>query len=178
MTLADLAERLGCRLDADGQRAGDAIIAGVADLATARADEIALFAHPRYKAEAATTQAGAVIVADDAPALGRPLLRAKSPYLAFAKALALFHEPPRPVPGISPHAAVAADALVDPGATIGPFVAVGGGARVGAGSVLESHVAIGAGAVVGRDCHIHAHVSIRERVVLGDRVVVQNGAVI
>jgi UDP-3-O-[3-hydroxymyristoyl] glucosamine N-acyltransferase len=178
MTLADLAERLGCRLDAGGERAGDAAIVGVADLATARADEIALFAHPRYKADAAATQAGAVIVAEDAPPLGRPLLRARSPFLAFAKALALFHAPPRPLPGISPQADIAAGAVVDPAATIGPFVAVGAGARIGAGSVVDSHVAIAAGAVVGRDCHVHAHVSIRERVVLGDRVVVQNGAVV
>jgi UDP-3-O-[3-hydroxymyristoyl] glucosamine N-acyltransferase len=174
VTLSQLADQLGCRLEGDG----GATIVGVADLVSARADEIALFAHPRYKAEAAATQAGAVIVADDAPALSRPLLRAKSPVLAFARALALFHTPPRPAPGISPHAAVGAGAVVDPSATIGPFVSIGAGARVGAGSILESHVAVGAGATIGRGCHVHAHVSLREGVVLGDRVVIQNGAVI
>src|SRR5688500_105370 len=133
MTLLELAEHLGCRLEGDGA----ATVVGVADLASARADEIALFAHPRYKAEAAATQAGAVIVAEDAPPLGRPLLRARSPFLAFAKALALFHAPPRPAPGISPQAAIAADAVVDPAATVGPFAAIGAGARVGAGTILE-----------------------------------------
>jgi UDP-3-O-[3-hydroxymyristoyl] glucosamine N-acyltransferase len=174
MTLAELADRLGCRLEGDGA----ATIVGVADLATARPDQIALFAHPRYKADAAATRAGGVIVAEDAPALARPVLRARSPFLAFARALAHFHTPPRPAAGISPRADVAADAVVDPAATVGPFVAVGAGARVGAGTILASHVAIGAGAVVGRDCHLHAHVSIRDGCVLGDRVVVQNGAVI
>lgn len=174
MTVAELADRLGCRLEGDGA----ATIVGVADLVSAGADEVALFAHPRYKAEAAATQAGAVIVADEAAALPRPLLRAKSPVLAFARALALFHTPPRPAPGVSPHAAVGAGAVVDPSATIGPFVSIGVGARVGAGTILESHVSVGAGATIGRDCHIHAHVSLREGVVLGDRVVIQNGAVI
>ncbi len=174
MTLAELADRLGCRLEGDGA----ATIVGVADLATAAADEIALFAHPRYKTAAAETRAAAVIVAEDTPALARPMLRARSPFLAFARALEIFHTPPQPAPGISAAASVAADAVVDPGATIGPFVSVGAGARIGAGSVLESHVAVGPGAVVGRDCRIHAHVSIRERVTIGDRVVVQNGAVI
>ena len=47
VTLAELAEHLGCRLEADGDTAGAATIVGVADLATARADQIALFAHPR-----------------------------------------------------------------------------------------------------------------------------------
>jgi UDP-3-O-[3-hydroxymyristoyl] glucosamine N-acyltransferase len=174
MTLAELADRLGCRLEGDG----GATIVGVADLTVAGPDQVALFAHPRYKAEAAATQAGGVIVADDAPALARPVLRARSPILAFAQALALFHTPPRPAAGISPQADIAPDAAVDPSATIGPFVSVGAGARVGAGTIVVSHVAIGAGAIVGRDCHIHAHVSIREGCVLGDRVILQNGAVI
>jgi UDP-3-O-[3-hydroxymyristoyl] glucosamine N-acyltransferase len=174
MTLAELAAHLDCRLEGDGA----ATVDGVADLASAGPGEIALFAHPRYKAEAAATRAAAVIVADDAPPLGRPLLRAKRPYLAFARALALLHAPPAPVPGVHPAAAVAADAVVDPAATVGPFVSIGPGARVGAGSVLESHVAVGAGSAIGRDCRIHAHVSIRERVTIGDRVVLQNGAVI
>ena len=174
MTLAEVADHLGCRLDGDGA----VMIVGVADLVSARAEEIALFAHPRYKAEAAATQAGAVIVAEDAPAFSRPLLRAKNPVLAFARALALFHTPPRPAPGVSAHAAVGDGAVVDPAATIGPFVSIGAGARVGAGTILESHVAVGAGVTIGRDCHVHAHVSLREGVVLGDRVVIQNGAVI
>jgi UDP-3-O-[3-hydroxymyristoyl] glucosamine N-acyltransferase len=174
MTLAELADRLGCRLEGDGA----ATIVGVADLATAATDEIALFVHPRYKTAAADTRAAAVIVGEDTPALARPMLRAKNPFLAFARALEIFHTPPPPVPGISAAAVVAADAVVDPAATLGPFVSVGAGARIGAGSVLESHVAVGPGAVVGRDCRIHGHVSIRERVTIGDRVVVQNGAVI
>ena len=37
---------------------------------------------------------------------------------------------------------------------------------------------IGPGAVVGDDCVVHAHVSIRERVQIGHRVILQDGAVI
>ena len=43
---------------------------------------------------------------------------------------------------------------------------------------MHPHVVIGRGAVIGEDCLIHALVSIRERVVLGNRVIVQDGAVI
>jgi len=174
MTLAELADCLGCRLEGDG----GATIVGVADLALAGPEHVAFFAHPRYREQALATRAGAVIVAEDTPALPCPMLRARSPYLAFARALSTFHTPPRPAPGVSPQAAVAPDAGVDPTATIGPFVAIGAAARVGAGTIVHSHVAVGAGSVVGRDCVIHAHVSIREGVTIGDRVVVQNGAVI
>jgi UDP-3-O-[3-hydroxymyristoyl] glucosamine N-acyltransferase len=174
MTLAELADGLGCHLEGDG--AGT--IGGVADLAVAGPSDLALFAHPRFREQALATRAGGVIVGPDVPAFGPPLLRTRTPILAFARALALFHTPPRPAAGISPQAAVAPDAVVDPTATIGPFVAIGAGARIGAGTILHSHVAVGDGCVIGRDCLIHAHVSIRERVRIGDRVIVQNGAVI
>src|SRR4029078_10181487 len=39
-------------------------------------------------------------------------------------------------------------------------------------------VVIGARARIGADCVLHAHASIREDVVLGDRVIVHNGAVL
>ena len=132
MTLAEVAERLGCRLDATGPHDGDASIDGVADLATARGDEIALFAHPRYKAEAAATQAGAVIVARTPPALAA-VLRARNPVLAFASPGAV---PCAAAAGarVSPHAAVAADAAVDPTRTIAHSWRAGP-ERVGAGSI-------------------------------------------
>ena len=37
---------------------------------------------------------------------------------------------------------------------------------------------IGPGARIGEDCVIHAHASVRERVVVGNRVILQNGAVV
>jgi len=174
MTLAALADRLGCHLEGDGA----ATIRGVADLPVAGPSDLALFAHPRFRDQALATKAGGVIVADATAAFGPPLLRTRTPILAFARALALFHTPPRPAPGISPQAVVAADAQVDPSATVGPFVAIGAGARIGPGTIVHSHVAVGDGCVIGRDCVIHAHVSIRERVRIGDRVILQNGAVI
>jgi UDP-3-O-[3-hydroxymyristoyl] glucosamine N-acyltransferase len=174
MTLGELAARLDCRLEGDGGIA----ITGVADLATAGPGDLTFFGHPRYRALLDATAAAAVIVGGDAPPLDRPLLRAASPYLAFARALAIFHPPTRPVAGTSPLAWVAPSARVHPEAAIAPFVAIGEEARVGARTIVEPHVSIGRGAVVGEDCVLHAHVSVRDGVRIGDRVIVQNGAVI
>jgi UDP-3-O-[3-hydroxymyristoyl] glucosamine N-acyltransferase len=44
--------------------------------------------------------------------------------------------------------------------------------------VIHPHVVIGRQAVIGDDCVLHAGVSVRERVRLGNRVVVQDGAVV
>ena len=174
MKLRELSERLGCRLEGDG----DLEITRVAGLEEAGPDAVTFFSNPRYTAALKTTRAGAVILADDAPAAPCAMLRAAQPYVTFADAVAIFVPPDRPEPGISPHAVVAADAVVGPGASIGPFVVVGAGARIGARTVVAPLVSIGAGARIGEDCRLHAHVAVRERVVIGDRVVIQDGAII
>ncbi len=62
--------------------------------------------------------------------------------------------------------------LIHPNAMIDPAASVGERTRVGAGAVIE------AGAVVGEDCSIAANVTICHGVHLGNRVVVQPGAVL
>jgi UDP-3-O-[3-hydroxymyristoyl] glucosamine N-acyltransferase len=174
MTLAELAALLECRLDGDP----DVEITGVADLAAATRGDLTFYGNPRYKALLGSTNASAILVASDAPDVGRPMLRADSPYFAFARALALFHPPSRPPAGVSALASVAADAIIAADASIGPFVAIDRGVRIGARTIVQAHVAIGRDCVIGDDCVLHSHVAVRERVTLGHRVVVQNGAVI
>ncbi|HEY8548555.1 MAG TPA: UDP-3-O-(3-hydroxymyristoyl)glucosamine N-acyltransferase [Vicinamibacterales bacterium] len=174
MTLSELAAALECRLDGDGS----VEITGVSDLTNAAPGDITFFGHPRYRSLLATTRASAIIVPEDAPDIGRPMLRTRSPYLAFARALAIFHPPVRPAPGVSPHAAIAPDAILGEGVSIGPFVSIGRGAIIGPRSIVHAHVVIGDGAKIGADCLLYPHVSIREHVTLGDRVIVQNGAVV
>jgi UDP-3-O-[3-hydroxymyristoyl] glucosamine N-acyltransferase len=75
-------------------------------------------------------------------------------------------------------ATVDASARLGEGVHVGAYAVIGARARVGARSVIHAHVVLYPDASVGADCVIHSSVQIRERCVLGDRVVVQNGAVI
>lgn len=174
MQLSELAARLDCRLEGDGT----IDVARVSSLEAASAGDLTFFANSRYLHALRTTRASAVILGDDAEAAPCAMLRTRNPYLAFAKAVAVFADPWRPAAGIHPRAFVSEAAAVDPEASVGPFAVVEEGARVGARTILHAHVTVGRGASIGDDCVIHAGVSIRERVRLGDRVVVQDGAVI
>ncbi len=174
MTLNELADRLTCQLEGDGGLE----VHGVAGIEQAGPGELTFFANPRYTAMLRSTRATAVILDRDAPAAPCAMLRTPSPYLAFADAVGLFVDCARPPAGIHALTAIAPDAEVGAGVSIGPFVAIAAGARVGPGTVICSHASVGEGARIGADCLIHSHGSIRERVVLGDRVVVQDGAVI
>lgn len=174
MTLSDLAALLDCRLEGDG----GVEISGLAGLETAGPGQLSFFGNPKLKPQLDATRAAAVIMPDDAPAVPLPMLRTAHPYLAFAKALAIFHPRPRPQPGVSPHAVVAADALLGEDVSIGPFTVIEAGARIGARTIVHPQVYIGAGTTIGEDCELFPHVSLRERVTLGHRVIVHNGAVI
>jgi UDP-3-O-[3-hydroxymyristoyl] glucosamine N-acyltransferase len=174
MNLRDLAERLQCRVDGDG----DVEISRVAGIEDAGPGEITFLANPRYAALARTTRASAIILADGAPAAPCPMLRSSNPYLAFARAIGILAGTARPAAGIHPMTSIAPDARIAEGASIGPFVSIGPGAQVGARVVIGPNVTIGDGASIGDDCWLHAGVSIREHVTVGCRVILQDGAVI
>jgi UDP-3-O-[3-hydroxymyristoyl] glucosamine N-acyltransferase len=176
LKLREIAERLQCRLEGDG----DVDIARVTGIEHAQPGDLSFIANSKYQAQILTTQASAVIVATDLDATGsRPaLLRTEAPYLAFAHAVGLLMRDEAPAPGIAPSSVIAPDAVLGAEISIGPLVIVGAGASIGARTIIHPHVVIGPGAVIGEDCVIHANVSIRERVKLGRRVVVQDGAVL
>jgi UDP-3-O-[3-hydroxymyristoyl] glucosamine N-acyltransferase len=172
--LRELAARLECRLEGDG----DVDIVRVAGIQDAAAGDLTFLANPKYEKLLATTRASAVILREQSAAAPCAMLRARDPYLAFARAVGLFAPASRPAPGVHPLAAVAADAQVGGDVSIAPFVAIGEGAIVGDRTVVFPNVTIGAGARIGSDCLIHSNVSIRERVTIGDRVILQNGVVV
>jgi UDP-3-O-[3-hydroxymyristoyl] glucosamine N-acyltransferase len=172
--LRELADRLGCRLEGDGELD----ILRIAAIDSAGPGDLTFLANPKYAAAVATTRASAVILGEDAPAAPCAMLRAPHPYVVFARALGVLQPAARPAAGVHASAVVEAEASVAADASVGAFVHVARGAVVGPRSVLHPFVEVGPEARVGSDCTVHSHVAIRERVVIGDRVVLQNGAVI
>jgi UDP-3-O-[3-hydroxymyristoyl] glucosamine N-acyltransferase len=172
--LSELAARLDCRLEGDGELD----VARVAGIQDAQPGDITFLANPKYEKLLATTRATAVILKDDVPAAPCAMLRARDPYLAFARAVSLFAPVSRPAPGVHALAAIAGGAHLGADVSVGPFVAIGEGARIGDRTVIYPNATIGAGATVGSDCTIHSNVAIRERCTVGDRVILQNGVVV
>ena len=97
-TLAELAERVGGRVEGDGSLR----IERVMPLEEAGPADISFFSNRKYLARFASSRAGAVIVGEEEKVEpGRSLLRAGNAYLAFAKVSTLFHPPREPVPEVS-----------------------------------------------------------------------------
>ncbi len=173
MILRELAARLGCELSGDG----DVELSGVAGIEEAGPGDLTFVANRRYAAHLARTKAAAVVLAPGQDA-SLPCLFSDNPYLTFAQAVGLLCPSGRPAPGVNPSARVDPTAVLGPDVHVGALAVVGSGARVGARSVIHPHAVLGEAVEVGEDCILHSGVHIRERCRLGNRVTVQNGAVI
>jgi UDP-3-O-[3-hydroxymyristoyl] glucosamine N-acyltransferase len=175
MKLSIIASRLGATLDHGDP---DLEISGVAGIEVAAAGQITFIANPKYIAAAKTTAASAIIVDPDFPAGPTALLRSDNPYLAFARAIDLFYQPPRYQPGIHLTAVIASSARVGANAHIGAYAVIEEDVEIGENAVILPHVVIYRGAQIGDNFLAHAHAVVREYCHLGNDVVLQNGAVI
>jgi UDP-3-O-[3-hydroxymyristoyl] glucosamine N-acyltransferase len=174
MKLREIAERLGCRVEGDG----DIEITGMAGLEQAGPSQLTFLANPKYAPKVKRTRAGAMLAQAPIAGLEIAFLVTPDPYLDFARALALFYRPPRPAPGIHPLAYVAPTAALGENCSIGPFAVVGERVRLGRNAALHPHVVIYEGAEIGDDFVAHAHASVREYCRIGHRVTLQNGVVV
>lgn len=172
MKLKELAAALGAELAGDGE----IDIHGVAGMEHAGPGELTFLANPKYAVKVKQTRASAILASK--PLEGMATLVSANPYLDFARALALFYQPPRPKPGISPQAWVAESAVIGENASIGPFAAIGENVRIGRNAVIHPHVVIYDGVEIGDDFLAHAHSSVREYCKIGHRVTLQNGVVV
>ena len=189
MNLRELAERLQCRLDGDG----DIVVTRVAGIERAEPGDLTFIANPKYHGFLHTTRASAVLVAPgvDRPEGGPSLLVCDRPYLAFAQALGLLVDGGGPSPGIDPSSVVAADAQLGGQVSIGALAVIGSRARIGARTIVYPGCIIGPGAVIGSDgfgfvkqadgTHLkipqHADVIIEDDVEIGANTTIDRPAV-
>ncbi|HZU09543.1 MAG TPA: UDP-3-O-(3-hydroxymyristoyl)glucosamine N-acyltransferase [Pseudacidobacterium sp.] len=174
MNLGELAKRLGaeCRGNPETK------ITGVAAIESAGPGEVTFVANPRYAALAKTTRASAVLVAPDFPEIKAATLRISNPYLAWARAIEIFHPAPTYPLGIHPTAVIAPTAQIGEGASIGAYAVIGEHCVIGKRAVILPHAVIYPNVRIGDDFFAHAHAVVREGCVLGHRVVLQNGVVV
>ncbi len=177
MTIGELLDRLGGHL-AQGDR--EWIVESVNTCEKASAFDLAFADSEDSVTEALAGHAGAVVlqlgVAASYPE-GKVVIETEQPRLWFARAARLLANPLTPS-GIAHSAAVAIDAMIEPGVIVGAcavvasHVQIGGFTRIEAGAVICEHVRIG------EQCHIHPRVVIYPGTTIGDRVVVHSGAVL
>ena len=192
LTLAELAAAVkdssGGRLEAVIDGPADRLICGAASLAEAGSGHLSFLANPRYRADAAATDAAAVVLAPadfealaagGRPGAGRPsYVLTRNPYAWFALALQRLHPAAAVRAGVHPGAVVAPNVRLGAGVSVGPGAVIESGAQIDDGAVVGALSFVGAGARVGAGTLLHAQVTLAHGCELGRHCIVHSGAVI
>ena len=175
-TLRDLADKLGCRLIGDGS----ITITTVSSLQSATSESLVFVEDAKHLDATLSSPAAAVIAGQFAAATDaaqKPILISTQSRLTFARAAKLLRDREKirvtHAAAIVPASAkIGKNVAIGPRAILGEQVEIGDESKIGAGSV------IGDKATIGAHCRIDANVTIYPGTTLGDRVIVQAGAVL
>jgi UDP-3-O-[3-hydroxymyristoyl] glucosamine N-acyltransferase len=178
MTLNELAKLIGAQARGDGEIE----LTGVGPLDEAGAGDVTYVADAARLERAGASEAAALIIplklAGDAALAGRPLLVAKDPKLAFARAIAAFHSKPYKARGVSPDLIMGENSSVGAECSIHPRVTIGRDSIIGDRVTLHPGVVIGDNCRVGDDTMIFANVSVYDETEIGARCRIHSGVVI
>lgn len=176
MKLSELAALTAASVD---EKFGDFEVAGAAGLDDAKVGDVTFLANPRYTPRVNTTSASAIYLSETAE-IERdiPILRAKDPYLAYTRALRLFHPEPEFAAFVHESAVIDPSAQVAESVWIGAGVVVGPASQIAEGVRIYPNVTIYEDVKVGKDSIIHSGTVIRERSQIGERVVIHNNVVV
>lgn len=175
-TLAELAAKTAAALVGDPSFS----ITGVNTLDEATEEDASFLANPRYVEAMKRSGAGVICIDRKTPLVeGKNYLIADNPSRAFqiiAELLLLSSS--SAFQGIHPTAVIHETVQIAPRVTIGPYAVVDRASQIGEGTVIGPHVSIGCEVIIGKNCHLHPSSVVRERCCLGNRVILQPGAVI
>lgn len=177
MKLSELARLTGARVE---EKFGDLEVEGAAGLDEAEPGHVTFLANPRYTPRVQTTRASAVYLAEGVEP-GREDIAAlftRDPYLAYTRALRLFHPEPEVEPGVHPTAVVDSTARLGEGVAVGACSVLGRDVRVGDGVLIFPNVTVYDGVHIGEGSVIHSGVALREGTIVGARVRIHNNAVV
>ena len=174
--LAELAELVAGRVEGDPERP----VAAIRTLEAAGPADLSFLKDPRYRAQAAASQAGALLVG---PALaaalpGRDLLVVEDPDYALAQLLAALHPAGLREPGVHPTALLETGCAVDASAHVGPYAVISAGSRIGPGAAVHAFVAVGRDCTVGAGAVLHPHAVLYDGTEVGAGCVVHAGVVL
>ena len=172
--LSELAALVGGEVRGDGELA----VEDIATLAAAGPRQLSFLTNPRYRAEAAASRAGALLVGPGVELGERTLLVARDPYHALAVLLGVFHPPASPAPGVDPRAIVGRDCTIHPSAHVGALALVGDRCRLDERAVVSPLAVVGADCRIGARSIVHSHAVLYDRTELGRDCVIHAGVVL
>lgn len=175
LSLREIADRLG------GEVLGDdrVVVARMASLASAGAEDLSFLASVKYRHLLEKTRAAAVVIGQtERDSTMLPRIVTDNPYAYFARVSSLLN-PVEPVPpGVHSSAVIHPSAHVPASATVSAHCYIGRNVRLGEAVVIGPGCSVGDDVVLGDGCCLHANVTIYAGCELGSNSVLNAGIVI
>ncbi len=177
MKLLELAEKTFSTIE-NGDP--DIEIFAAAGLDLAQNGEVTFLANPKYTPQIKETKAGAIFLNNNVPIERDDIavLRAKDAYVAYTRALRLFHPEAEIIPSIHPAAVIHETANVAENVEIMANVVVGKGCEIAENVRIFPNATIYDGVKIGKGSIIHSGVSIRENCEIGENCIIHNNTTI
>lgn len=157
------------------------VINSVDSLENAGPEDASFLANPLYRTALNQSKAGVICIENTFPiAEGKNFLISDNPSITFQKIIKILLLPQNSsgFKGIHPTAIIHESAEIGKNVQIGPSVVIDKNAKVGNGCIIYPFTFIGPYSCLGEDCIIYSNVTIREKITLGNRVILQPGVVI
>lgn len=142
------------------------------------ADETMLaiaFERPHIEA-ISKTKALCVMIPEGIPCEGITYISVNRPKMAMGKLLTAFYVPPEAPDGVHPTATVHTTAKLGKNVSVGPGVFIGRNTVIGDNTKLLANVSIGSNVKIGCECLFHFNVCVSDRIEIGNKVIIHNGA--
>ncbi|MBD3803733.1 MAG: UDP-3-O-(3-hydroxymyristoyl)glucosamine N-acyltransferase [Thioclava sp.] len=174
-------EQIAKALEATAEGDLSIAVTGASEPASATPDQLALAMSEKYAEGLRSGQARAALLWEGADWRSYGLEAAifvTRPRLAMAGLSKAFDPGLVVAPGIHPSCVIDPSVEIGEGAAIGPFTVIGKGVTIGPNARIVGQVTIAEEARIGADALIYPGARIGARVVIGDRLICQPGAVI
>ena len=159
-------------------------ITGVASIDKAIPGILSYVEGSKFALMVAETEASALILPQDEALQGKATARdiawisTNQPKLLFARAIALFYQPFKPLPSIHPRAVIDPDSSVGKDVYVGANAVIHRGVKIGDRTCIHPNVVIYPDVTIGEDTILYANCTIHERTQIGANCVIHSGAVI
>lgn len=173
-TLRDLARVLSLEVHGDSSIE----VGSVASPPSAGPSDLVFATDGNSLSAALASRAAAVIAASPANGAAKPILVARDPKLAFARAASLLHAHPGFGLGVHPTAVIGKNVTIGLGSSVGPHCSVDDNAAIGARTHIAAGSHIGSSVRIGDGCLLYANVTVYSGTRVGNHVTVHAGAVL
>lgn len=155
-------------------------ITGAAGLDIAQKGQITFLANPKYTPQIKLTKASAIFLNEKeiCERADIAILRAKDPYLAYTRALRIFHPEPKIFKFIHPSAVIDESARVAENVEISANTVIGKNCEIAENVRIFPNVTLYDNVKIGANSVIHSGVSVRENCEIGANCIVHNNVTI